>query len=128
MTNFFQQTSPGVQRLHSQFARELSVHTYLWDESAGSNAYSDGDWTQSTSTVQGTLRKPTEPSQVTDGEGNDVIVDATIFVHPDDVDISLGVGDESRATEFTDPQTGISYEAVSVDNQESLLAIDCVSL
>jgi hypothetical protein len=128
MTNFFQQTTSGIQRLHSEFAHELKVHEYSWAGSAGSNAYADGDWTKSTSTVEGTLRQPTEPKQATDGEGNDVVVDVTVFVQPDDVDVSLGMDDESRPTEFTDPQTRISYEAVSVDNQESLLAIDCVSI
>jgi hypothetical protein len=128
MSNFFQQTTPGIQRLHSDVARELDVHQYTWDGDAGENAYADGDWTETTFTVEGTLRKPDDPVTTTDVDGNDVVVDATIYVQPSAVDVSLGTSDETRATQFTDPQTGISYEAVDASHQESLLAIDCISI
>lgn len=124
MSNFYTQTNSAVRRVHKRFAHEFTVYQYAWDDTAGSNAYADGDWTKTSTTVQATLRRPDEPITVPGPDGNDIETDVSIFVTPD-VSIETGTGDESRATEFVDSRTGQRYRAFASNHQESLIEVFC---
>jgi hypothetical protein len=129
MTSFYEQTTGGARRVHDSLSHEFTVTQYTWDNTGGSNAYADGgDWTESSSTASGTIEFPDSATTTTGPDGDTVEIAATIYVQPDDVDVNLGVEDETRSTEFTDSKTGRQYEAVNVRDQTSLLAVDCTSI
>ncbi|NHX41387.1 MULTISPECIES: hypothetical protein [Haloarcula] len=129
MTSFYSQTTRTVQRVHDQVAHDFTVYQYDWDGSGGTNEYaSGGDWTESSSTVAGTIEFPDDSRRTAGPDGDDVTVSVVIYMKPDDVDVELGTDDESRATEFVDTQTGSRYQTVTIRNQRSLLAIECTEI
>lgn len=125
--SFFKQTNSAFARFHDSLCHDIVVHQYAWDPDGGTNEYASGDWTESTVTVSGTIRVSSESADVDASEsGPDRDGESTIYVPTDDVDVSIGTGEQSRATEFTDTETGQRYEAVSYQTQGPLYAITTV--
>lgn len=124
--SFFKQTNSAFARFHDSLSHDIVVHQYEWDPDSGTNAYASGDWVASTETVSGTIRVSSANVDVESSvSGPDRTGEATIYV-PDDIDVSIGAGEQSRATEFTDTDTGQRYGAVSYQTQGPLYAITCV--
>jgi hypothetical protein len=122
--NFLSQTSAEIRRIHKNFTKEITVTNYTWDESGGTNEYADGDWTTSVSTVEASLFLPEDVEYENDPSGDKASHDVTIYVAPDDIDLSIGLGDETRATEFTDGQ-GRRYKAIGFHDESSLYRVQC---
>jgi len=124
MSNFLSNTSAEIRRIHKNFTKELTVYNYTWDDSAGSNDYADGDWSQTSSTVQASVRLPEDVSFSDDASGNESNHDVEIYVAPNEVDINVGEGDETRSTEFED-ENGRTYRAVGFHDESSLYRVQC---
>lgn len=122
--SFLTETTTEVRRIHKNFTKELTVYNYSWDSTGGSNAYADGDWVETSSTVQGSVRLPEDISLSDDASGSEANHDVEIYVAPDEVDINLGNGDESRATEFEDEQ-GRRYRVIGFHDESSLYRVQC---
>jgi len=123
--SFYNQTTGAAHRVHDTLSHPFTVTQYEWDDSAGANDYADGDWTKVQRRCGLTLEFPEEAETVDGPEGGDIVLDAIIYVQPNEIDVTIGTADESRATEFTDEQTGNRYRAVNTRNEQSLLAVDC---
>lgn len=121
--SFYEQTTPGIRRIHTEVSRDVTVSTFEWDSAGGSTEYADGDWIESTSSITATLERPEEPTSVVDAGGNDVEVDAVIYVQPDTVALDDGTDDESRATEFRDESTEKRYKVIDFHHQGSLVEV-----
>jgi len=122
-----ERTSEKIRSVHGEFTQAVTVHSYEYDETAGSNEYADGDWTEETRTVQASVREATAPRFDTDEAGPDTIVSRYIFVNPEDLsmeELVTNEGDNTRPTEFTD-EDGRTYRAVDYKNEVSLLRIEC---
>lgn len=128
MTSFYGQTTRAIQRAHGSLSHTLTVHSYDYDATGGANEYADGEWLESTTEVQGTVRTPDKPKRASGPDGSDVEVDVEIYVQPGDVSVDLGVADETKPTEFTDSATGRRYRVVNIRDQHSLLALDCEAI
>lgn len=124
MSNFLTETTTEIRRIHKNFTKELKVYNYSWDSTAGSNEYADGDWIESSKTIQGSVRLPGDVNYTEDASGSEVTHDVNIFVSPDEVDINLGNGDKSRATEFEDEQ-GRRYRVLGFHDESSLYRVQC---
>lgn len=125
MNGPFNQVASTVARIHGQFAREFTVTNYSWDGTAGSNAYADGDWTTSTSTVQASIRRISDTKFTSGASGEDSDNDMELWLNPSDVTVTTaGEGDETKATQLTDSQTGISYKAENKHYEDALLRIE----
>lgn len=123
--SFYTQTTRAAHRVHDTFSHTVTITQFEWDDSAGANDYADGDWTSSETQASATLEFPEQPETVSGPEGADIVIDVTFYVQPNEIDVDVGTADESRATEFTDEQTGHRYRAVNTRNEQSLLAVDC---
>lgn len=121
--SFLTETTTEVRRIHKNFTKELTVYNYSWDPSGGSNEYADGDWTVSTSTVQASVRLP-DSTYEQDASGGESNHDVEIYVAPNEIDISIGGGDESRATEFED-ENGRTYRVIGFHDESSLYRVQC---
>jgi len=122
------QTTPGARRVHQDVGHRFSVHTYEWDATGGTNDYAEGDWTETTSEVTATISFPESPTLVTGPDGDDVEIAATITLNPNDASVVEGTGDQTRATEFVDEETGHRYRAVTTTTEQPLLAVECERL
>lgn len=122
--------TPGqaaIQRAQKMLGREFDVINYTFDDSAGSNAYADGDWIATEDSPQ-TVAVTIDFGSVNNrggGSGRGVTVehDAVIYVAPDRVTIRDGTDDETRGTEFVDTENDVTYNAVSVEHQLHLVAV-----
>lgn len=107
--------------------REFDVINYTFDDSAGSNAYADGEWVETNGSPQ-TVAATIDFGSVDNrggGAGRGVTVehDAVIYVAPDLVTIREGTADETRGTEFVDTEHDVTYSTVTVEHQTHLVAI-----
>jgi len=124
-------TAPGqaaIARAHKMLGRDFRVSNYEF-ESGGdeANPYSDGDWVEADTSPQevpATIDFPTKPERRS-GRGNGVQVeqDAVIYLQQGSVDVRPGTGDNERATEFLDIESGTKYRAVGVEEQLHLTAV-----
>jgi len=124
MSNFLSNTSAEIRRIHKNFTKELTVYNYEWDDTGGTNEYADGDWTKSVSTVQASVRLPEDVAYEDEASGSESNHDVNIFVAPDEINLTIGDGDETRATEFEDEQ-GRRYKAVGFHDESSLYEVQC---
>jgi len=122
--NVITRTTPTARRMHSKFTEELTVYQYTWDDSGGTNEYADGDWTVTTSTVDGTVRLPESVDYDNEVTGSEVDYDVNIYVNPEDVNIVVGEDDETRATEFED-SNGRRYRVIGFKDESSLYEVAC---
>jgi len=126
--DFYQKTNKFARKAHSHLTREFTVYQYAFDSDGASNEYADGDWNESSSTVQASIRSEPLRDDQTAADGDDVPADAEIFVSADAVAVSIGTDDESRATEFVDEQTGRRYKAMDYHDEGSLVSILCMEV
>jgi len=124
MSNFLTRTNDAMRKVHKQFTKELTVYNYSWDDTGGSNEYADGDWVESESTVQASVRLPESTAYEDDAAGEESNADVNIFVSPNEIDLTVGDGDETRSTEFED-ENGRRYKAIGFHDQSSLYEIEC---
>lgn len=125
MSNILTQTNSGIRRIHKQFAKELTVYNYIWDDSGGSNEYADGDWTTTVSTVDASVRLPEDVSYSNDAAGAESNHDVEIYVNPTEVSLTVDSGgDETRSTEFED-ENGRTFKAVGYHDESSLYRVQC---
>lgn len=122
--NFLTETNAEIRRVHKHFTKELTVYNYEWNDAGGSNAYSDGDWNETVTTVQASVRLPEDTSYSDDAAGNESNHDVEIYVDPNDLNLTIGQGDETRATEFVDEQNR-RYKAVGFHDESSLYRVQC---
>lgn len=123
--NYFDKTNPAIRRAHKRFARPFTVSNFEWDDTAGSNAYADGDWIETTTTVQATVRVPSMESYDTDARGIDADVAGHVFVDPTEVDVTDGEDENTRATEFVDSTAGDRYKVINYRDEGGLLRCVC---
>lgn len=126
--DFYSQTNKLARKAHSHFTHDIIVHQYTFDADGGTNAYADGSWIESSSTVQGTIRQPELRDDESTPDGSDVPADVEIYISASDVAVSTGVADGTRATEFVDTDTGIRYKATDYHDEGSLIRIRCVEV
>ena len=121
--------APGqaaISRAHKTLGLEFEVINFEFDETAGANAYADGDWVEtdeSPQTTSATIEFDTSETTLTSGAGADVEKEAKIYVLKDSVPLSDGTADESRATEFVDTGTGVRYRATAIEYHMHLTSI-----
>lgn len=124
-------TAPGsaaIGRAHKLLGREFELTNFQYDSDAGATPYADGDWVEtddSPVSVTATIDFEENPERSSGGAGGgvDVEQDAVIYVQTDSSLLSDGTGDNARATEFYDTDSGASYRAVSVEHQLHLTAV-----
>jgi len=122
--SFFDKTNDAMRKVHRQLARDFTVIQYEYDDDAVTNEYADGEWIESDRfTVKASIRDATLDNARTGPEGDEVTADNNIYVSADEVAVSIGTDDETRATEFVDPRTGAKYRAVNTKDEGSLLRI-----
>lgn len=114
-----------MRRIHKEFTKQVTVYNYTWDDSAGSNEYADGDWSESTSTIQASIRLNETIEYDDDASGDDSEHDVEIWVDPNDLTLRIHGGDETRATEFAESETGLRYRAIGFHDESSLYRIKC---
>lgn len=117
------QFSDEVRRIHKRFTDTFTVHNYSWDDNGGSNEYSDGDWTESSTTVEASIREDTTTFD-NNASGSDLEYDVEIWVAPDEINLTVGGEDETRSTEFEDGQ-GRRWRAVGFHDESSLYRVQC---
>lgn len=123
MNEPFTHVSRTIRRVHSKFAREFTVTQFSWDSTGGTNEYADGDWTETTFTIEASIRQPRQSDSGSDAAGQETAHDMELWVNPQDVDVSLGNGENARPTWFTDSTTDRTYEAVGLHDEGSLLKV-----
>lgn len=126
MTNIYTETNRAIRQAHSRFTHEFTLYTYQWDDTGGNNEYADGDWVESSQSVQASIRESGTQNSVESGaSGQDIDYDAVIWMDASAVptEFSLGQDDETRASEFTDVDTGQRWEAIGSYDEKSLLKI-----
>jgi len=121
---FYEKTADAIQKAHSELAHEFIVHNYQWDGTISSNEYSDGQWRESTETVDATIRSDNGDSQ-SGPEGEDVVSAPEIYVPSDAVAVRIGQDDETRATEFVDTRTGRRYKASGTKHEGAIIRVRC---
>ena len=127
MVGPFNQVANTVARLHGSFTREFTMTNYEWDSSAGSNAYADGDWMESATTIQASIRRVSDTEFTSGDSGEDSDNPMELWLNPDDFSptvVTAGEGDETKATQFTDSATGISYKAENKHYEDALLRVE----
>lgn len=117
-----------ARRVFDEFTKQVTVVNFTYDDSAGSNAYADGDWVEDTQLVEATIRDADTSEKSKDAAGASVEHDTEVFVDPTEVDVTLGQEDETRATEFIEADTGRTYEAVGLHDESSLYRVECVEV
>jgi hypothetical protein len=122
--SFLTETNAEIRRIHKRFTKELTVYNYEWSESGGSNEYADGDWTTSMSTVDGSIRLAESIAYEDSASGEDVEHDVNIYVNPEEINLTVVEGDESRPTEFVD-ENNRRYKAVGFKDESSLYEVQC---
>ncbi|ELZ00766.1 hypothetical protein [Natrialba asiatica] len=126
--NLYRQTNRAVRRAHKSMARDVDVYNYEYDPTGDDNPYADGDWVETSSTpntVPATIRSNTQSEDESGPDGADIAGDMTIYVDPNDAEIEIGEGDETRATEFIDSATERRYKALDYHYQGSLFEVHC---
>lgn len=122
--SFLTQTNSTIRRIHKNFTKELTVYNYEWDESAGTNEYADGDWIETVSTIDASVRLPESVRYSNDTSGNESNHDVEIYINPTEIELSTGKDDNTRATEFMDEQNR-KYKAVGFKDESSLYRVQC---
>ena len=123
------QVESAISRVHESVGRGVVVTNYEYDDTGGDNPYADGDWAETadsptTVTTRVEFSDADADQSGETGSGADVESDATLYIPHDSVPIHRGTADESRATEFRDTMSGVTYRAVDVKHQDDVLAVD----
>lgn len=122
--NLFDKTNAEIRRVHKHFTKEFTVYNYEWDDSGGANEYADGDWTTTVSTVDASIRLDDGVTYSSEPTGNESDHDVFIYVNPEEISLTLGNEDETRATEFED-ENNRKYKAVGFHDESSLYRVMC---
>ena len=120
--NIGSQVEHAISRLQEQLGQDFDVINYEFDPDAGDTPYADGDWVEtetSPRSVNARIEFPDVERQreTADGSGANVESDATIYIETDEVSVTPGTADETRATEFVNTRTGVRYRTVDVVHQ-----------
>lgn len=127
MKDTLSRTVNTARRVFDEFSKQVTVLNYTYDDTAGSNEYADGDWVESDSLAEATIREAsTDYSK--DASGAETDYDVDVFVDPTEVTVTLGQGDNERATEFVESETGRTYKAVAIHDESSLYRVECVEV
>lgn len=126
--NKFDRVESAVRRVHDDLQfRSLDVTNFTRSLDAQQRA----EWTASVEgSVEGEVVEPEDPTAVTTTGGEDVAVDAEIFIRDDPSFMVAERGDTaSRATEFDDSTTGRTYAVLNVfDEGNGLYRLDCTEV
>jgi hypothetical protein len=125
---FYSKTSDAIQQAHGELAHEFTVYNYIWDESSAASEYADGQWTESSTTVDATIRSTKLAEASSDASGVDIQSDVEIYVPSDTVVLRFGEADEERATEFVDSRTGQRYQAFDYAHEGALVRVYCTEV
>jgi len=127
MKDTLSRTMNTARRVFDSFTSQVTVVQYTYDDTAGSNEYADGDWVESNELAEATIREASD-DYTKDAAGSDTEYDVNVFVDPSEVTVTLGQGDNERATEFVEDSTGRTYKAVAIYDESSLYRVACVEV
>lgn len=123
-----------VRDLHHQAGWPGVVYNYTADTTAGNwhddTGGTDSGWTEDSGTaITIRIEWPTAPDAARDASGRDVIGDALIDVDPTEATFSDGEGEDERASELVDSDSGARYRVLRVrDEHTGVLRLDCKRL
>jgi len=111
--SFKDQITNPTTRVTELVGRNVTVYNYTY--STTDDDYGDPEWTEdSGTTVTAKIEEAEKPEHRTGDDGSDTQVDYRVLL-PNDVTVRDGTsGNEARATEIVDDETGRRYEVISV--------------
>lgn len=131
----FAQIQADIRDLLHQSGWDGTVYNYTQDTSGGGDWYDDtggGDagWVEDSGTAI-TIRVEwgTAPEEVVDGSGREILGDAVIAVDPTEATFTDGGGEDDRASEIVDEDSGTRYRILRIrDEHHGVLILDCERL